>query len=70
MAGHKKRKGPKQEHQKYFYKGREYKPCRVTVKKLYSTGSKAYLSASAVDNGDLIFRNHRPILWAQINWDE
>jgi hypothetical protein len=69
MVGHKTRSGPIQEHQKYFYKEREYKPCRVTVKKLYSTGSKAYMSASATEGGDLIFRNHRPIPWAQINWD-
>jgi len=70
MAGHKKRSGPKQEHQKYFYKEREYKPCRVTVKKLYSHGSKTYMSASAMDNGDLIFRNHRPIVWHSFNeWD-
>ena len=52
MAGHKARRGPKQEHQKYFYKEREYNPCRVTVKKLYSHGSKTYMSASAKDNGD------------------
>ena len=70
MAGHKARRGPKQEHQKYFYKEREYKPCRVTVKKLYSHGSKTYMSASAIDNGDLIFRNNRPIVWHSFNeWD-
>ena len=69
MAGFKKSKGPKVLHRKYFYKGREYKPCRVTVKKLYSAGLKTYMSASAVHNGDLIFRNHRPIPWAHINWD-
>ena len=70
MAGFKKSKGPKVLHRKYFYKGREYKPCRVTVKKLYSAGLKTYMSASAVDNGDLIFRNHRPILWHSFNeWD-
>ena len=70
MAGHKKSNGPKVLHRKYFYKNREYKPCRVTVKKLYSAGLKTYMSASAVDNGDLIFRNHRPILWHSFNeWD-
>ena len=70
MVGHETRSGPKQIHQKYFYKGREYQPCRVTVKKLYSHGSKTYMSASAKDNGDLIFRNHRPIVWHSFNeWD-
>ena len=69
MVSHKKRIGLPVQHEKYFYNNREYKPCRVTVKKLYSHGSKAYMSASAMDNGDLIFRNHRPIPWAQINWD-
>ena len=69
MAGHKKSKGPKVRHRKYLYKGKEYKPCRVTCKKLYSSGLKTYMSASAVDNGDLIFRNHRPIPWAHIDWD-
>ena len=70
MAGHKKRIGLPVQHEKYFYKNRQYRPCRVTVKKLYSHGSKTYMSASAMDNGDLIFRNHRPIPWAHINWDE
>ena len=70
MAGFKKSKGPKVLHRKYFYKGREYKPCQVVCSKVMGRCYKKIMSANCVEDGSLILnQNGRPMPWAHIQWD-
>ena len=70
MAGIKKRKGVQVKHSKYFYKGKEYKPCMVVCKKVFGNGYKKMLSANSIEDGSLILnQNNRPMPWQHIPWD-
>ena len=69
MAGVKKSTGPAQTHRKFFIDGQEYRPCKVTVKKLYSNGMKTYMSVVNIVTGDLIMNNGRPVPIGSIEWD-
>jgi len=70
MAGKKTNKGVQQQHQKYFVKGREVRPCAVYQKKILSNGYKKLRSANYIDTGEVV-KNHQgnAMPWAVIQFD-
>ena len=71
MVGHKTRRGPKVQHKKYFYKGKEYKPAMVVCQKVFSKNYRKLLSANCVETGDILLNTQgRPWPWQTIQWDD
>ena len=70
MAGIKTRRGVQVKHRKYFYKGKEHKPCQVVCRKISGKGYKKMMSANCIETGEVI-KNHQgsPMPWAHIQWD-
>ena len=70
MAGHKKSKGPKVQHRKYFYRGVQHKPALCVCSKVMGRGYKKIMGASSIEDGKIILnQNGRPMPWQHIQWD-
>lgn len=53
MAGAKKTTGIQINHRKFYAQEQEWRPCKVSQKKLYSNGYKTFMSATSVQTGEL-----------------
>lgn len=67
MAGAKKTKGIQTDHKRFYTLDQEWRPCKVSQKKLYSRGYKTFMSAQSVQTGD-IYRdeNGKAVSWHNI----
>jgi len=53
MAGAKKTKGIQTIHAKRYAQGQEWRPVRVSQKKMYGTGYKTFMGAQSIQSGEL-----------------
>ena len=58
MAGIKTRKGQQTAHARFYAKGQEWKPCKVTQKKRIGNGTRTFMAAQSVQTGEIYKNSH------------
>ena len=53
MAGVKKQQGTEQIHRKFYAQGMEWRPVKVSTKKIFGKGYKTFMSAQSIQTGEL-----------------
>lgn len=69
MAGVKKQKGSEQVHRKFYAMGQEWRPVKISQKKIFGKGYKTFIGAQSIQTGELYKnQNGRAMPWANISF--